>query len=235
MTNRVLVASLRATRGSRCGALEVPARGRSATRRAAIASGSRCADVLSGSAEMSEVILSVAASFGMRAKLAASSQGSRSSRASAEMTLSNIPFLSSPIGANRKLSNSDREREAEAERVIAVTEFGRLRGDMKLRDVRRGAMSPRAKSHRVSLRRVSLARRQDPDMSNDYKVAIRRIRVLHKRVIKKRGIRQRRHAGLADRKQQPIRRAVDLKCVVALTRIKGFSHSPGGPIMVACR
>jgi hypothetical protein len=78
--------------------------------------------------EINEVILLVAVSFGIRARLAASSQGSRSSRASAEMTLSNIPFLSSPIGANKKSSNSDRWREAEAERVIAVTEFSRLWG-----------------------------------------------------------------------------------------------------------
>ena len=138
MTTRVLVASPRASGDSRCGALEALARGRSATKRTTIASGSRCAAVLSGSADINEVILSVAASFGMRAKLAASSQGSKSSRASAEMTLSNIPFLSSPIGANRKSSNSDRGREAEAERVIAVTEFSRLRGGKRLRDVRRG-------------------------------------------------------------------------------------------------
>jgi hypothetical protein len=125
---RVLVAALRASKGSRCRALEAPGRGKSAIKRAAIASGSRCADVLSGSAEINEVILLVAVSFGIRARLAASSQGSRSSRASAEMTLSNIPFLSSPIGANKKSSNSDRWREAEAERVIAVTEFSRLWG-----------------------------------------------------------------------------------------------------------
>jgi hypothetical protein len=125
MMIRVLVAALRASKGSRLGALEAPGRGKSATKRAAIASGSRCADVLSGSAEINEVILSVAVSFGIRARVAASSQGSRSSRASAEMTLSNIPFLSSPIGANKKSSNSDRWREAEARRVIAVTDISR--------------------------------------------------------------------------------------------------------------
>jgi hypothetical protein len=127
MTTRVLVAALRASKGSGRAALEAPERGKSAIRRAAIASGSRCADVLSGNAEIKEVILSVAASPGIRARLAASSQGSRSSRANAEMTLSNIPFLSSPIRANRKLSNSDRWREAEVERFIAVTEFNPLR------------------------------------------------------------------------------------------------------------
>jgi hypothetical protein len=119
MMTRVLVVALRATKSSRCGALEAPGRGKSAIKRAAIASGSRCADVLSGSAKISEVILSSAVCLGIRARLAASSQGSKSSRASAELTLSNIPFLSSPIGANKKSSNSDRWREADTGRVIA--------------------------------------------------------------------------------------------------------------------
>jgi hypothetical protein len=96
-------------------------------------------------------------------------------------------------------------------------------------------MSASARSHCVSARRVSLARRQGPNMSNDCKVAIRCVGVLHKRVIKKREIRQRRQAGLADREQQPMRRAVDLQRLFASTRVMGFSHSPGGHIMVACR
>jgi hypothetical protein len=50
-------------------------------------------------------------------------KGSTSSRASAERTLSSIPFLSSPIGANGKSSNSDARTENEAERVISTTEF----------------------------------------------------------------------------------------------------------------
>jgi hypothetical protein len=118
-----LIAAVAPGKGARWGALEAPGHGKSAIKRAAIASGSRCADVSSGSAEINEVILSVAVSLGIRASLAASDQGSRSSRASAEMTLSNIPFLSSPMGANKKSSNSGRWTEAEAERVIAVTEF----------------------------------------------------------------------------------------------------------------
>jgi hypothetical protein len=125
MMTRVLVAALRASKGSWRRALEALGRGKSAIKRAAIASGSRCADILSGSAEINEAILSVAFSFGIRARLAASSQGSRSNRASAEMTLSSIPFFSSPIGANKKSSKSDRWREAEAERIIAVTEIHR--------------------------------------------------------------------------------------------------------------
>src|SRR5208282_482768 len=81
--------------------------GRSAIKRAAIVPGSGCADGPSGSDAINEANLSVAVSPGNRAKLAASCQGSTSSRASAERTLSRIPFLFSPIGANRKSSNSD--------------------------------------------------------------------------------------------------------------------------------
>jgi hypothetical protein len=126
MMTRVLVAALRVGEDSWRRALEAPGRGKSAIKRAASASESRRADVLSGSAEINKVILSVALSLGMRARLAASSQGSTSNRASAEMTLSSIPFRSSPIGANKKSSNSDRWREAEADLVISVKEFIRL-------------------------------------------------------------------------------------------------------------
>src|ERR1700685_3100470 len=54
----------------------------------------------------------------------ASCQGSMSSRASAETTLSCIPLPSSPIVANRKSLNSDSSREAE--RVISITGFYRF-------------------------------------------------------------------------------------------------------------
>src|SRR5579864_184742 len=50
--------------------------------------------------------LSKLASLGMRARLVASFQGSTSSRASAERTLSPVPFQSSPIDAPRNWSNS---------------------------------------------------------------------------------------------------------------------------------
>ena len=49
--------------------------------------------------------LSVAARAGIPRKFAASCHGSTSSRAIAERTLSDIPFRSSPIGANRKELN----------------------------------------------------------------------------------------------------------------------------------
>lgn len=105
---------------------ELARRGNSATKRAAIVRGSDGADGPSGSAAIIEANLSVAASPGNRASSAASCQGSTSSRASAERTLSSIPFLSSPIGANRKSLNSDPRKEAEAECVISTTEFRRL-------------------------------------------------------------------------------------------------------------
>jgi hypothetical protein len=42
------------------------------------------------------------------------------SRANAEMTLSSIPFLSSPIDAKRKSSNSGAKTATGAERVISA-------------------------------------------------------------------------------------------------------------------
>jgi hypothetical protein len=78
---------------------------------------SRCADGPSGNAAINEAKLCVAVSPGNRANSAASRQGSISNRASAESTLSGVSFLSSPIGANRKSSNSDPRAENEAERV----------------------------------------------------------------------------------------------------------------------
>lgn len=109
--------------GARKGSKAPLPRGKSAINRAATVAVSGCADGLSGSAAINEAILAVAVSLGMRARLAASNQGSTSNRASAERTLSNIPFLSSPIGANRKSSNSDPGRVTEAERVISMAEF----------------------------------------------------------------------------------------------------------------
>jgi hypothetical protein len=111
---------------SRDGILELARRGKSTIKRAAIVSGSRCADGWPGSTAINEANLLVAVSPGNSASLAASCQGSTSSRASAERTLSSIPFLSSPIGANRKSSNSDPRSETEAEPVISTTEFRRL-------------------------------------------------------------------------------------------------------------
>jgi len=74
-------------------------RGRSAIRRAAMVPAGRCAEDSSGSAAIKAANLCVAVSFGNRANLAASRQGSTSSRARAERTLSSFPFLSSSIDA----------------------------------------------------------------------------------------------------------------------------------------
>lgn len=105
----------------RDGTLDLAGRGNSAIRRAAIVVGSGCAAGSSGSSAINDANRCVAVSPGNAANLAASCQGSMSSRASAERTLSNIPFLSSPIGANRKSSNSGPRREAEAEYAISTT------------------------------------------------------------------------------------------------------------------
>ena len=59
------------------------------------------------------------------ANLAASCQGSTSSRVNAERTLSSIPLLSSQIGANRKSSNLDSRTDIE-DRVISITAFRRF-------------------------------------------------------------------------------------------------------------
>jgi hypothetical protein len=111
---------------SRDAIFELARRGNSAIKRAAIVRGSKDAGGPSGSAAINEANLSVAVSPGNRDSLAASCQGSTSSRAIAERTLSSMPFLSSPMGANRKSLNSGPRKEAEAERAIATTEFCRL-------------------------------------------------------------------------------------------------------------
>jgi hypothetical protein len=80
--------------------------GKNATRRAAIAPGSESAGGRSGNDAMRAAKRRVAVSLGNPARLAASRQGSRSWRASAEATLSDIPLQSSPTEANRKASNS---------------------------------------------------------------------------------------------------------------------------------
>ena len=104
--------------------------GKSAVRRAAIVSGFQLVDGPSGSAAINnDANLLVAVSLGNPAKLLASCQGSRFSRASAEMTLSIIPLPSSAIGANRKLSNSDPRAVTHTERVITTFEFLRRDSD----------------------------------------------------------------------------------------------------------
>src|SRR5271156_6387894 len=79
--------------------------GRSPTNRV-IAAGAGTVSCERGSEDSSEESRSVAAAAGNLLRLAASRQGSRSSRASADSTLSNIPFRSSPTSANRNGSNA---------------------------------------------------------------------------------------------------------------------------------
>ena len=108
--------------------LELARRGRRATKPAAIVSGSRCIDGSLGSNAINEANLAAAVTPGSLANLAASCQGSTSSRASAERTLSRIPFISSPSGANRKSSNSGPSRGAQTERDIPTTNLDRVCG-----------------------------------------------------------------------------------------------------------
>ena len=86
---------------------ELAPRGSRCEQRVEIVPGSARVDGASGSASIKHVNICLAACIGIRASSDASRQGSRSSRANAERTLSSIPFFSSPIGANRKASNSD--------------------------------------------------------------------------------------------------------------------------------
>ncbi len=103
--------------------LSARGRGSSATRRAAIARGSEHDAGRSGKVLISAVILSIADSPGKSANLEASCHGSRSARANPERTLSDMPFVSSPIGANRKALNSESSTGTGRGRFIPATGF----------------------------------------------------------------------------------------------------------------
>lgn len=104
-----------------------PARfGKSEINRAAIVAESGIDDARLGRAAISEANLRVAVSPGNRANVADSSHESTFSRASAERTLSTIPSLSSPIGANRKGSNSEPKKDNELEPFMLITGCGGL-------------------------------------------------------------------------------------------------------------
>jgi hypothetical protein len=71
--------------------------------------GDRPIDLLTlGSASINVFNRTTAAFRGIRARLVAPCQGSTLSRATAESTVSRVPFRSSPIDAPRNSSNSDR-------------------------------------------------------------------------------------------------------------------------------
>jgi hypothetical protein len=95
--------------------------GKSSIKRSAFAPKSISAHRPPGNRAINVANLCVAGSFGNADNSAASFQGSRSSRASAERTLSGISFLSAPIGAYRKLLNSGLKKETEAAGVTMST------------------------------------------------------------------------------------------------------------------
>ncbi len=121
-----LVIAPKPRRAPPAGMPEIACRGRSAIRRAATLPGSEVTGGLSGIAAISEANRWVAASPDKRANPAASCQGSRSSRANAEMTLSKVPFSSVVIGANRNALYSEPSVDTGAVRVISTTDFFRL-------------------------------------------------------------------------------------------------------------
>jgi hypothetical protein len=107
-----------------------------------------------GNAESSEDSRSVAAAAGNLLRLAASRQGSRSSRASADTTLSNIPFRSSPIAAKRNESNAVSRKKGEvAVAMETISSIGSRRFDQS--DVRRSER--RGIDHRPSQYREAVA------------------------------------------------------------------------------
>jgi hypothetical protein len=97
--------------------------GKSSISLKATVSGSTGAVGANSSPAIKDVTRRFAAVFGIRARSAASRQGSMSSRAKAERTLSSIPFFSSPIGANRNASNSDPRVNFFEGCVISTTGF----------------------------------------------------------------------------------------------------------------
>jgi hypothetical protein len=101
-----------ARRGAVCGdavlggQIDLPVCGRSATSSPAMASTGRPDGGPPGKAAISPLSRAVAWPSVIRARPTASNQGSRSDRASSEMTLSNCPRRSSPTEANKNGSNS---------------------------------------------------------------------------------------------------------------------------------
>ena len=75
--------------------------GKSAVSRAAMFDESMRAEGISGNRAISSANFCVAIAPGKRVRLAASAHGSRSSRASAETTVTDVPLVSAPIGANK--------------------------------------------------------------------------------------------------------------------------------------
>jgi len=98
-----------------------PRRGRRSIKRAVIFRLSDWSQRPAGSRRIKRSNAAVASSLGKSAKREASCQGSISRRASAETTLSDVPFFSSPIGAKRNSLNSEWGSENGDGRAISVT------------------------------------------------------------------------------------------------------------------
>jgi len=101
-------------------AAELPRHGKSPIRRSAIAPISVCARS-PGNRAINEANLCVAVLVGSSDSFAASAQGSRFSRASAERTVSGGAFRSSQIAAYKKSLNAPSTKTIEAEGVIMIT------------------------------------------------------------------------------------------------------------------
>ena len=110
--------------------------GSSAIKRCAIPPASACVHRPPGNRTISAASLCAAQSLGSSDSSTASFQGSRSSRASADRTLSGISFLSMPIDPWRKSSSSGLKKEIEVAGVTVTTI-----GAMSIRGSRLGRAS----------------------------------------------------------------------------------------------
>jgi len=119
----IRLAGLAPGNGTDIEAAELTACGSSATRPTATVLEFKDVGGQSGRELIKVVSLWVAPAADSRAKLAASCQGSRPSRANAERTLMGMPFSSSPSGAKRNLSNVDPRGATEAQRLISTIQL----------------------------------------------------------------------------------------------------------------
>ena len=106
--------------GSRSGEAACSCIGRSPANRRATAASSNRGDRPTDNRAIIGASASAARTFGKAASLAASSQGSTPSRVNAEITLSGIPFGSSPTAAKRKSFRSEWSRANRADSVTIV-------------------------------------------------------------------------------------------------------------------
>ena len=113
-----------------------PREGSSAIKRCAIPPASACVHRPPGNRTISAASLCAAESLGSSDSSTASFQGSRSSRASADRTLSGISFLSMPIDPWRKSSSSGLKKEIEVAGITVTTT-----GAMSIRRSRLGRAS----------------------------------------------------------------------------------------------